>query len=118
MTATFLPVKRLGRTGRTQPFFQALSMIVYSTCLIVTGSWLMPRTQAASHGAGHRRPVKSGKLLVAWRRSIASSQRSRYTRSFQSGMMLPSGQPWLQNGMPQSMHRLAWTCRSWSGNSS
>ena len=82
-------------------------MIETSTFLIVTGSWLMPSTQAVSHGAGHRRPVNSGKLLVACRRSIAPSQSSRQTRSFHSGMMLPSGQPWWQNGMPQSMQRPA-----------
>ena len=32
---------------------------------------LMPSTHAASHGAGHSRPVNSGKLLVACSRSIA-----------------------------------------------
>ena len=83
-------------------------MIETSTFLIVTGSWLMPSTQAVSHGAGHSRPVNSGKLLVACSRSMAPSQSSRQTRSFHSGMMLPSGQPWWQNGMPQSMHRPAW----------
>src|SRR5881275_2742168 len=36
---------------------------------------------------------------------MASRQRSRYTRSFQSGIRLPSGQPEWQNGMPQSMQR-------------
>ena len=82
-------------------------MIETSTFLIVTGSWLMPSTQAVSHGAGHSRPVNSGKLLVACSRSIAPSQSSRQTRSFHSGMMLPSGQPWWQNGMPQSMQRPA-----------
>ena len=49
-------------------------MIVTSTCLMVTGSALMPSTQAASHGAGHSRPVNSGKLLVACSRSMASRQ--------------------------------------------
>ena len=49
-------------------------MISTSTCLIVTGSALMPSTHAASHGAGHSRPVNSGKLFVAWRRSMASRQ--------------------------------------------
>jgi hypothetical protein len=39
------------------------------------------------------RPVNSGKLFVECSRSIASFQRPRYTRSFQSGMMFPSGQP-------------------------
>jgi len=52
-------------------------MIETSTCLIVTAGWLMPSTQAASQGAGQSRPVNSGKLLVACRRSIASRQRSR-----------------------------------------
>ena len=83
-------------------------MIATSTFLIVTGSWLIPSTQAVSQGAGHKRPVNSGKLFVAWSRSIAPSQSSRKTRSFHSGIRLPSGQPWWQNGMPQSMHRPAW----------
>ena len=55
-----------------------------------------------------RRPVNSGKLLVAWRRSMASDQLSRKTRSFHSGIRLPSGQPSWQNGMPQSMQRAPW----------
>ena len=66
-----LPVGAAGGCGVTQPSAQARSMISTSTCLIVTGSWLMPSTQAASHGAGHSRPVNSGKLLVACSRSIA-----------------------------------------------
>ena len=70
-TATRLPVSAVGRTGVTQPSSQARSMISTSTCLMVTGSWLMPSTQAPSHGAGHSRPVNSGKLLVACSRSIA-----------------------------------------------
>ena len=65
----------------------------------------MPRTHDPSQGAGHNRPVNSGKLFVAWRRSIAAFQRSRKTRSFQSGIRLPSGHPWWQKGMPQSMQR-------------
>ena len=67
----------------------------------------MPSTQPVSHGAGQSRPVNSGKLFVACSRSIASSQSSRQTRSFHSGIRLPSGQPWWQNGMPQSMQRPA-----------
>ncbi len=106
-TATFLPVRITGGSGATHPSSKARSMIETSTALIVTGSSLMPSTHEPSHGAGHRRPVNSGKLLVACRRSMASRQWSRYTRSFQSGTMLPSGQPWWQNGMPQSMHRAA-----------
>ena len=93
-------------------------MIDSSTCLMVTGSSLIPRTQAASQGAGQSRPVKSGKLLVACSRSIASRQLSRYTRSFQSGMMLSSGQPSWQKGMPQSMQRAACFLRCSTGNSS
>jgi hypothetical protein len=97
-----------GSDGHHPALGPGRSMIETSTCLMVTGSWLMPSTHADSHGAGQSRPVNSGKLLVACRRSMASCQRSRYTRSFQSGMRLPSGQPLLQNGMPQSMQRLAW----------
>src|ERR1700689_38263 len=89
-------------------------MISTSTCLIVTGSALMPSTQAVSQGAGHSRPVNSGKLFVACSRSIASAQSSRQTRSFHSGMRLPSGQPLWQKGMPQSMQRTA--CFSMKGS--
>ena len=40
-------------------------MIAFSICLIVTASpSLISSTHAASHGAGHSRPVNSGKLLV------------------------------------------------------
>ena len=84
-------------------------MIETSIALIVTGSLLIPRTHAPSHGAGQSRPVNSGKLFVACSRSIASRQSSRQVRSFHSGMRFPSGQPWWQNGMPQSMQRPA--CR-------
>ncbi len=83
-------------------------MMETSICLIVTGGWLMPRTQAVSQGAGQRRPVNSGKLLVACNRSMASAKLARRVWSFHSGMRLPSGHPWWQNGMPQSMQRLAW----------
>ena len=31
-----------------------------------TGGFIIPSTQAASQGAGHSRPVNSGKLLVEW----------------------------------------------------
>src|SRR5271165_6782477 len=109
-TATEKPDSAGGGTGTTPPAAQARSMISTSTCLIVTGSALMPSTQAASHGAGHSRPVNSGKLFVACSRSAATAQSEWYTRSFHSGMRLPSGQPLWQNGIPQSMHRAA--CRS------
>jgi len=117
-TATFLPVRTAATTGAIHPSAKACSMISNSTCLMVTAGWLMPSTHADSQGAGQRRPVKSGKLLVACRRSMASRHESRKTRSFQSGMRLPSGQPWLQNGMPQSMQRLAWLRSSSVSNGS
>ena len=41
------------------------------------GREVMPRTQEPSQGAGQTRPVKSGKLLVLWRRSSASRHRPR-----------------------------------------
>ena len=56
----------LRRRGTTQPSANARSMIELSICLIVTASpSLISSTQAASHGAGQRRPVNSGKLLVS-----------------------------------------------------
>ena len=62
-------------------------------------------THAASHGAGQMRPVNSGKLLVESSTAKAFFQSPRYTRSLKSGMMLLTGQPELQNGVPQSMQR-------------
>ena len=77
-TATLRPVSRLGGSGVTQPSSQARSMIEFSICLIVTASpSRISSTQAASHGAGHSRPVNSGKLFVACSWRIASCQRSR-----------------------------------------
>ncbi len=77
MTATVLPDRRSGICGVTSPVSHALSMMETSTFLMVTGAWLMPRTHADSHGAGHSRPVNSGKLLVACSRSEAADQSSR-----------------------------------------
>ena len=104
---------RSAATGATQPSAKARSTISYSMRSMVTGSSLIPRTHAASQGAGQSRPVNSGKLLVACRRSMASDQSSRYTRSFHSGMRLPRGQPSWQKGMPQSMQRApcSWVAR-------
>ena len=107
MTATVRPDRRSGASGLTVPSSHARSTMETSTFLMVTAGWLMPSTQADSHGAGHSRPVNSGKLLVACRRSEAPSQSPFHTRSFHSGMMFPSGQPLWQNGMPQSMQRPA-----------
>ncbi len=50
-------------------------MIAFSICLIVTASpSRISSTHAASHGAGHRRPVNSGKLFVACSCAIASRE--------------------------------------------
>ena len=108
MTATFLPVLSALGCGRTQPFSHARSMIACSIDLMPTGSALMRNTQASSQGAGQMRPVNSGKLLVECSVSIACFQSWRYTRSFQSGMMLLTGHPDMQNGVPQSMQRAPW----------
>ena len=79
ITATRWPVVRgEGGCGLIQPSAKARSTIACSICLIVTASpSRISSTHAASHGAGHRRPVKSGKLLVACSCAIASRQRSR-----------------------------------------
>ncbi len=82
-------------------------MISTSMFLMVTGSSPMPSTHAASHGAGHSRPVNSGKLFVACSCSIAAPHRPVRARSFHSGIRFPRGQPLWQNGMPQSMQREA-----------
>ena len=74
---------------------------------MVTASALIAITQAVSHGAGHKRPVNSGKLFVACKRSIASRVSPRQIKSFHSGIKLPSGQPSWQNGIPQSIQRPA-----------
>ena len=74
-----------------------------------------PDDELAAQGAGQSLPVNSGKLFVASSRSCASRQRPVRTRSFQSGIRLPSGQASLQNGTPQPMHRLAWRLSSGSG---
>src|SRR5581483_2770234 len=105
ITATVFPVRRSGTSGTTQPSSNARSAIANSICSIVTGSSLIASTHADSHGAGQMRPVNSGKLFVACSWSIASRHLPRYTRSFHSGIRLPSGQPSWQNGTPQSMHR-------------
>ncbi len=113
-TATLLSVRFAGAGTWTHPFSHPRSIISHSICLIVTAGSFMPRTHEPSHGAGHTRPVNSGKLLVFINRSSASNQRPRYTRSFHSGIRLLIGQPdaipasrrptW-QNGTPQSMQR-------------
>jgi hypothetical protein len=104
-TAARLPDFADGGSGNTQPSSQPLSMMKCSIDLIPTGSSLMLSVHASSQGAGHIRPVNSGKLLVECSTSSASRHWCRYTRSFQSGMMLWTGHPDWQNGIPQSMQR-------------
>jgi len=71
--ATRLPVRRTGTWGLIQPCSQALSTMVYSMVLMVTGTSSMFSVQDASQGAGQTRPVNSGKLLVECRTSQAAS---------------------------------------------
>ena len=82
-------------------------MMACSMDLMPTASALTFSVHAASHGAGQMRPVNSGKLLVLCRVSMAAFQSLRYTRSLKSGMMLLTGQPLVQKGVPQSMQRAA-----------
>ena len=106
-TATVKPVRCCGWTGVTQPSSKPRSTIACSISLMVTAGSVIPRTHAPSQGAGQTRPVNSGKLLVAWRRSSAARHSPRYTRSFHSGIRLSTGQPssdW-QKGTPQSIQR-------------
>ena len=83
-------------------------MMACSIDLMPTASPLKFTTQAASQGAGQMRPVNSGKLLVLCSTVRAFCQSLLNTRSLKSGMMLLTGQPLLQNGVPQSMQRAAW----------
>ncbi len=87
------PGRRREGAWATRPAPAAQLAISTSTCLIETGSSEIPSTQEPSQGAGQRRPVNSGKLFVACRRSLASASSPRQTRSFHSGMRFPSGQP-------------------------
>ena len=111
-TATVLPVLTGAGRGTTQPSAHARSMIACSIDLMPTGASLMLSVHASSHGAGQTRPVNSGKLLVESRTANAFFQSARYTRSLKSGMMLLTGQPLLQNGVPQSMQRALCTFAS------
>ena len=72
--ATRLPVFVSGGSGAIQPSAKARSAIAASIVLMVTGTSSMLSVQAASHGAGHTRPVTSGKLLVECRFCAARFQ--------------------------------------------
>ena len=63
-TATDSPERCDGMRGTIHPSSNARSTMEYSMFLIVTGWSINPATQAPSHGAGHTRPVNSGKLFV------------------------------------------------------
>ena len=67
ITETFLPVFCAGGSGVIQPSSQPRSTIAHSIVLMVTGVSIRLSVQEASHGAGHTRPVNSGKLLVECR---------------------------------------------------
>ena len=92
-TATRLPEFSTGSTGRIHPFSQPRSAMSFSMALIVTGSSVIPSTQALSQGAGQRRPVNSGKLFVPCSAFRASRQRPLYARSLKSGTRFWTGQP-------------------------
>ncbi len=115
-TATRLPVLGAVCRGAIHASSNARSTMATSIDLIATASSLIASTQAASQGAGQMRPVNSGKSFVAWSWSIASRQRPWKTRSFQSGMRLPSGQPSWQNGTPHSMQRAPCRAASSAGS--
>ena len=72
--ATDCPVRVAGGMGTTHPSSNPRSMIAISMFLMVTAGSVMPSTQAPSQGAGHTRPVNSGKLFVLCSRSSASRQ--------------------------------------------
>ncbi len=72
ITATVNPVRVSGGLGMIQPSSHARSAISASIILIATGSPLIPTVHEPSQGAGQTRPVNSGKLLVKWRRMLAS----------------------------------------------
>ena len=77
MTATLLPVLRVGGMGKTQPSAQPRSMMACSIDLMPTASKFRFRVQAASQGAGQTRPVNSGKLFVDSSTSSARRQSCR-----------------------------------------
>ena len=64
ITATVFPVLTSGGCGFIHPSAKPLSIIFFSIFSIATGSLIIPNTHDFSHGAGHKRPVNSGKLLV------------------------------------------------------
>src|SRR5664280_2434142 len=77
--ATFLPVLTRGGCGLTQPSSNARSAIECSICLMLTGFPLIASVHEVSQGAGHTRPVISGKLFVACSDSLAAACAPLYT---------------------------------------
>src|SRR5690554_7094631 len=84
--AIFLPVLTVAGCGGNQFSSKARSTMDCSIDLMPTGLLLMFKVQAASQGAGHTRPVNSGKLLVLCSTWLALAQSLRNTRSLKSGM--------------------------------
>src|SRR3989338_3026063 len=109
ITAICFPVRTFGRKGLTKPSLKAFSIIASSFSRIVTGSSLIPKTQECSHMAGHILPVISGKLFVAFSNSNALCQCPVNRSSFHSGIKLATGHAQWQKGVPQSIHREAWS---------
>ena len=64
ITATVFPVRCAGGSALIQPSLNPRSTMYFSIISIDTGGLTIPKTQAASQGAGHNRPVNSGKLFV------------------------------------------------------
>jgi len=90
---TAYPVLWTGGRGTIQPSSKALSMMAHSMLLMDTGFSIIPRTQEPSQGAGHTRPVNSGKLFVSRSLSNASRHLFWYTNSLNSGILFPRGHP-------------------------
>lgn len=79
--------------GMIHPCSNAWSMIEHSMFFIVTGGSEIPSTHDPSQGAGHTRPVNSGKLFVCISWLSASFHSSWKIKSFHLGIMFPKGQP-------------------------
>jgi len=90
---TAYPVLLTGGRGTIQPSSKALSIMAHSMLLMDTGFSIIPRTQEPSQGAGHTRPVNSGKLFVSRSLSNASFHLFWYTSSLNSGILFPRGHP-------------------------
>src|SRR5690606_16773795 len=62
--ATVFPLRFFGGFALIHPSLKPRSTMYFSMSSIDTGGCIIHNTQADSQGAGHKRPVNSGKLLV------------------------------------------------------